>query len=263
MFMSYEFVFDGVSSEMYGLHVYDIGSTKQKASSFANKASIKETRLINRVQPLHFGVNYHESPLEFTLVFGAVDRAIDRYEMEEIALWLTGHSTYKWLQICQPDMDNRLFRCLITQLTPVHIGWLPHAFEATVRCDCPYAYSFPFVKQYQIKNETTIVFSNASTCHEYLKPVLTITPASGVTTFSIRNENDGGRTFALTNLPASGIKIAVDSQTGIIRELNFNTNLYGGFNMNFMRFVQGDNLLVVNGDGELLIEGRYLYNVAG
>ena len=83
MFNCYEFTFDGESSAMYGLMVYDIGGRGQSDVSFGNKASIVETRTNNRIQPIYFGTNYHSKPLEFKLVFGA-ERELDRYELEDI-----------------------------------------------------------------------------------------------------------------------------------------------------------------------------------
>ena len=145
MFNAYEFIFDGESSYMYDLMLYDFDGRSQDDVAFANKASIVETRINNRIQPIHFGVNYHKEPLEFKLVFGA-QRALDRYELENISMWLLGKQDYSWLSIEQPDMNKIQFRCFITELTPLSFGWLPVAFEATVRCDCPYAYGPYFEK---------------------------------------------------------------------------------------------------------------------
>lgn len=262
MFNTYEFSFAGESSLMYGLMVYDIGGTSQSNVSFGNTASIVETRLNNRIQPIHFGVNYHSKPLEFKLVFGS-DRALDRYELENISFWLTGHQDYQWLSIDQPDLERVQFRCLITSLTPLAHGWLPVAFEATVRCDCPYAYGFPFEKSYQVKGTTRVLFRNESSMREYLKPVLTFKPASGVTEIKVVNKNDNDREFSLSELPAAELNIRVDNANGIIQELNNGYNLYDGFNLNFFRLVHGDNILEITGDGVFTISGRFLYNVAG
>ena len=91
MFNSYEFSFAGESSLMYGLMIYDIDGNGQENVPFGNSAEIIETRTLNRIQPIHFGVNYHESPLQFKLVFGAEDY-LDRYELENISFWLTATS---------------------------------------------------------------------------------------------------------------------------------------------------------------------------
>lgn len=247
---------------MYGLMIYDFGGTGQSNVAFGNVGSIVEARTNNRIQPVHYGVNYHATPLEFKLVFGA-QRALDRFELEYISMWLTGHQNYQWLSIDQPDMERVQFRCLITSLTPLAHGWLPVAFEATVRCDCPYAYGFPFLRQYQIKGSTNVLFRNESSVREYLKPTLIIKPNPGVSEFKIVNQSDNNREFILSGIPASVGNITVENNSGIIKEESGEYNLYDGFNMNFFRLVQGDNQLVVTGDGTLSITGRLLYNVAG
>lgn len=262
MFNSYEFSFDGESSVMYGLMIYDFDGNGQSDVSFGNKASIVEVRTNNRIQPLHFGVNYHSKPLEFKLVFGA-EKELDRYELEAISLWLTGHQDYKWLSIDQPDMERVQFRCIITELTPLAHGWLPVAFEANVICDCPYAYGFPFSKTYQISGETSVLFRNESSTIEYLKPKLIINPATGVKEVKIVNKNDNDREFILKDLPTSNLNIVIDNNNGIIQETLYGYNLYDGFNLNFFRLVHGDNNLVITGNGSVTISGRFLYNVAG
>jgi phage-related protein len=263
MFKSYEFTFDGVSSEMYGLHMFDIGDKKQKPVSFGNRASISETRSASRVRPMHYGVNYNASPLEFTLVFGAEgEKYLDRYEMEEVALWLTGHQDYKWLTICQSDLEHCMFRCIITQLTPIHVAWSPVAFEATVRCDCPYAYGYPFEETYRLSGTQTVIFRNNGSCREPIKPDISFVPSSGGGSLSIVNESDGGRELRLDSLPNSASAVTIDNEHGIIRGASGH-NYYAGFNMNFFRAVQGDNRLTITGRGTLKISGRFLYNVAG
>lgn len=260
LFNSYEFSFAGESSLMYGLMIYDIGSHTQSDVPFGNIAKIVETRTNNRIRPIHYGVNYHSSPLQFKLVFGSLE-PLDRYEMENIAFWLTGYQDYQWLSIDQPDLERVQFRCLITQLQPITDGWIPYAFEATVVCDCPYAYGFPFEYRYDINGTADILFRNDGSVHEYIKPVLTYVPTSGGT-LSIVNHNDNKREFRLAGLPAS-ITVVIDNDNGIIQDVTSNVNLYDGFNLNFFRFVHGDNNLTVTGKGALTISGRLLYNVAG
>ena len=264
IFNSYEFVFDGESSLMYGLMIYDLDSQKQDDVSYGNRASIIETRTSNRIQPLHFGVNYHSEPLQFKLVFGS-EEGLDRFDLEAVSLWLTGHQDYKWLHICQGDLEHVEYRCLITELKPISLWWLPVAFEATIVCDCPYAYSAPWEATYTISggsSATSIALRNHSTVREYIKPVITFTPSAS-TTLEIKNTSDNNRTFELTSL-VSADRVYIDSNNGIIQDNGTNhRNLYGGFNMNFPRLVYGDNALEVKGNGTLTISGRFLHNVAG
>lgn len=261
MFYAREFVYNGVSSEMYDLMIYDLGNKGQSDVSFGNQASIVETRTTGRIQPIHYGVNYHSQPLEFPIVFGA-ERAMDRYELQDISMWLSGSQEYGWLSICQPDMEDIQYHCLFTDIKPLSIGNLPVAFEATIRCDCPYAYGYPFEKTYSISGETPILFRNEGTAREYLRPSLEFTPASGTSSISIVNNSDNGYEFKISNLP-SGCVVEVDGINGIIRDTStYHYNLLDGFNAQFFRLVQGDNRLVITGDGTLKITGRFLYNVA-
>ena len=262
IFNAYEFTFAGESSLSYGLMLYDIGGDGQDDVEFGNRASIIETRINGRIQPIHFGVNYNGEPLQFNLVFGS-DKPLDRFRMQDVAFWLTGHQQYQWLTIDQPDLDNVMFKCLITSLTPISVGWLPYAFEARVVCDCPYAYGYPYERTYDISGSTAIVFRNEGSVREYIKPHLQFALDSGVTEVSITNQSDNGRVFKISDLPASGITVDVDNENGIITDLSTGANLYGGFNLNLFRAVHGDNKLVVVGNGELKISGRFLYNVAG
>lgn len=260
MFNSYEFTFAGQSSAMYGVMLYDFNGTGQGAVSFGNKASVVESRTTGRVRPLHFGVNYHDKPLEFKLVFGALE-PIDRYQMEDIAMWLTGHQDYQWLTIDQPDLDRVTYHCLITELRPLHHGWLPVAFEANVLCDCPYAYGFPFHYQYQASEEgVNTVIRNDGSAREYIRPKLTYRPVNGGS-LSIVNHSDGDREFRIDDIPTGELNIVIDNENGIIQETTAGHNLYDGFNLNFFRLVHGDNQLTIKGSGAISVDGRLLYNV--
>ena len=261
MFNCYEFTFNGESSYQYGLMVYDIGGVGQRDVSFGNRAEIVETRTSGRIRPIHFGVKYHEDPLEFQLVFGA-EQALDRYELERVSYWLTGHQDYKWLSIGQPDLEKLQFRCMVTELTPISHGWLPVAFQATIRCDCPYAYSFPFRNQYTISGETGILLRNDSSVREWIRPELTFVPAAGTSELVLVNADDGDRQFRLSGIPES-VTVTVDNDTGIITTAPTEHNLYGGFDLQFFRLVSGDNHIKATGDGTLTISGRFLYNTAG
>ncbi len=261
MFEGYEFTFAGRSCREFGLMLYDIDGRGQEDVAFGNKGSIVETRTNRRVKPIHFGVSYHREPLQFKLVFGA-ERPLDRFEMEEVALWLTGRQEYQWLTVEQPDMEEVQYRCLITSLTPISVGWLPYAFEAEVTCDCPYAYGPPVEESFQIRGETRLLIRDGGSVWETVRPAMVFVPESGTESLSIVNEDDGGREFRLDGIPA-GARVAVDGDSGIIEDTAGGANLYGGFNLSFLRLVHGDNHLTVRGDGALTLSWRPYRNTAG
>ena len=77
MFKSYEFTYAGMPASMFGMYIADMSSNKHSANSFGNKANLVETRLANRVAPIHYGVRYNDSPLSFTLIFVS-EQKLDR-----------------------------------------------------------------------------------------------------------------------------------------------------------------------------------------
>lgn len=247
--------------------LYDIDSNSQEDVSFGTIGEIMEARTYGRIKPIHYGVNYHGTPLQFKLVFGS-ETPLDREDLERVSFWLQGYQDYQWLNISQPDLEHVQFRCLITELTPITVGWLPYAFSATVVCDCPYAYGYPFEYTYTINGQTNIVVKNFSTMHEYFKPVLEFEFANQQANqeLSIINTSDNNRRFLLSGVPSTVESIYVDNDRCIMKDTTENggdDNLYRRFNLRFLRLVDGDNNLTVSGYGTLKISGRFMYNVGG
>ena len=260
MFNAYEFTFAGESSAQHGLMIYDFDNEGQDEVSFGNIASIIETRTTHRVQPIHHGVNYHEEPLEFDLVFGAFD-PLDRFDIERITMWLTGYQNYQWLSIHQEDLEHVQFRCLVTELKPFYKDWLPVAFKATITCDCPYAYSYPFSQAFTISGETDVSFVNKTSVREYLKPLIYYDKDSGVTEITIKNNTDDGRLFVMSDLPSAAMNLTIDCNSGVFTHNAGSVDIYSGFNGNLPRLLPGNNELEVTGNGTLTFVGRTLHNV--
>lgn len=259
MYQSYEFTFAGMPASMYGMFICDLGSKKHSDNAFGNQAKIVETRLPNRITPIHYGVRYNDDPLTFTLIFASEHR-MDRYELQEVAQWLTGYQEYQWLSIDQPDLEHIQFRCIIQSLTPISVGWFPVAFEAKIICDSPYGYSYPIERTYTVKNVNRIRYYNDSNVRELWRPILEINLACGCNAFSIENETTGEK-MEFVGLPDGALTITVDNENGVITCSNVDLNLYDYFNFVFFSLVSGDNQLVINGTGTVKISGRYVYNV--
>lgn len=177
-FYGSSFSFDGVSCEEYGLMLYDFGSTTHGNSEYA-KVDIKEDRMPGRTRSLFYGTSY-EDPLEFKLVFGAMedvvnnDEPIDRPEMEVVAGWLTGHNEYKWLMIDELGLDSIRYRCIITDLKTIEVDMYKWAFECTVHCDSPYGYTLPEQFTYQVNGSTDVVLHSRSSTNSATYPIVSI-----------------------------------------------------------------------------------------
>lgn len=137
-----------------------------------------------------------KNPLTFNLEFGLCPERLDRMEylsrpeIEKIVSWLTGHDSWGWLSICQPDLKNIRYRCMITDLKEITNIWETYGFSCTVVCDSPYAYMTPVIYSYRCDGNLDVnIFSHSSMNRPYY-PVLEIENLK-TADFSIVNETQG------------------------------------------------------------------------
>ena len=261
-FYGSSFTFDGISCEEYGMMIFDIDSTSQGDPVFASAGSIIEDRVARRYRALHYGTTLKE-PLEFKLVFGSPreDRILDRWDINAISTWLTGHQQYKWLVIQQPDMQTWRYRCLISGLKPITVGNLPAAFSCTVTCDSPFAYSYPEEHLIEVNGSRTEILVNESSLNGYYSPSLRIDLAAGAT-MKIVNHSDKDRAFEMTAFDQD-TTIEIDGENQVITCSSDIENPYEHFNMRFLRLVRGENELEFSGNGAVTIMCEFPVNPGG
>lgn len=259
MFTACEFTFDGASCEEYGLMLYDIGSSSQTDTAFAT-AEIQEEALPSQNKPFFYTVARNQ-PLEFNLTFGVNMERIDRgkpltkSEISSIAKWLC-RDEHRILTIEQADMEDFFYRCVITELSPTSANGVAWALTATVRCDAAYAYRTKQVYNIDASSGEGSLTINA--LHDngiYYWPIVSIVPSGGGT-ISIQNETDNGREFRLSDLPDGVGTIVIDASRGIITS-STGVNIYPLCNFRFLRLLQGDNQIAVDGACEVEIVCEY------
>jgi len=264
-FFGKSFMFNSVPCETYDLMMYNIGSTKQGDGQFASIPTIEEEAVGKKWKPYFYGVRF-ENKLELDMVFGVNQRRLDegkyldRYELDEIASWLTGHEEYLWLDVEQEDMLHVRYKVICQKLDIVDYEMIPMALKASFVCDSPYGYLAEEIYTYTISGTRNISFFNKSCINGYFMPELEITQTGG--TFSITNATDGNRVFSLTSYPSSVSSIQVDNEHGIITN-NQDLNLYPYFNYKFFRLKRGYNQLTVRGNGTLKIRCTFPVNTGG
>ena len=123
-----------------------------------------------------------------------------------------------------------------------------------------YAYGLPFDDNYTVRGTSNIIYYNDGSCRELMKPHITITLNAGCTEFSIDNKTTGKK-FELSGLPGDAMTIDVDNENCIMSERTGSVNIYNYFNFNFVGLASGDNEMIITGDADVRIQGRFLYNV--
>lgn len=267
------FVFNDIPCEDFDLMLYDVDNNSQSAGNFASGVSIIEETLPSRYKPYFYGVKY-EKKLEFSIVFGVnqkridLEKHLDRYELEAIASWLTGHNKYLWLEVEQEDLRYVRYHCMVTSLNIIEYGNIPWALKATVTCDSPYAYLYPQIFEYEVSGTQTFTFFNESSHNGYYMPKIEIERKAAIGSglmsdqFIIENLSDNNRAFKFSNLSESIERINVDNENCIITN-DQGLNLYPNFNYHFLRLVKGENKLKVRGDGILRLICEFPVNVGG
>lgn len=267
-FIAKKFSYNRVPCEEYGLRIYDIDGNNNEAASFASAGEL-ETDVIPSIGRNYLYGRSYETPLEFNLVFGLdplmlkMHEHFDRYEMDAIANWLTGETQYKWLEIEQPDLEIIRYRCVISELTPIQLSWLPWAFSAKVTCDSPYGYMFPQKFHYSCNGTTEINLISRSTINKLYYPKLDI-QQNGSSTISILNKSVGEE-LTFTNLPQSYfLTISIDNALGKIKSSDSSCeNLYKYFNFNWLPLKKGMNKLQVKGNCILDFTCEFPVNYGG
>lgn len=219
MFTATSFIYDGIPSEEFNVMIYSFDDSDIVEDELWTN-SIVEDRLNTRYDPIFYGININKQ-LTFELTIGSTEY-MTRNEVERVAHWLTSHETYKWLEICQDDMQDFRYNAMFTEVKTAHINGLPVAFKCTVVTDSQFAYEYPIEYSFKIKDgkvmkklsdgttglyESAHIF-NKSTYNGYIYPMMTIEIADGCEKFSIINTSDKNRAFILTEFPNNTSSIA-------------------------------------------------------
>ena len=265
-FYASHFTFDGVPCSKFDLEVYELSDMSHGDGSYAGVVSVIDEQMIVKPSPLFYGVQF-EDKLTFSFVFGLNNRRIDigepmtRMEMDDIATWLIGHDSYKYLTFEQSDLFDIRFKCMITGLEPVTYGQMPWAMKATVMCDSPYAYRMPETFSFIIDGERTVTVNNRSSHHGYYRPVIEFISDSGCD-LKIVNETDNSRTISFSDVPLSVTNWTLNNDTMVLTN-SAGLNIYDNFNKKSFRLKRGINRLKISGHGTLKIYCEFYANVCG
>lgn len=253
-FIAKRFSFNRIPCEQFGLRIFDIDGNTNEATPFASTGELQTDVIPSKGRIFLYGRSY-ESPLEFNLVFGLdpsevlnMHEYLDRYEINAVANWLAGHNEYHWLEIEQPDLEMIRYHCVISELTPIQLSWLPWAFTAKVTCDSPYGYMFPKNFHYSCSGTSNIQLISRSTINQLYYPKMKI-QLNGSNTISIVNQSCGNSELKFSGLPQSHfLTISVDNDLCKIESSdNAYSNLYQYCNFNWFPLKRGMNKIRVTG----------------
>ena len=249
IFSAYDFIFDGIPGEQYGLKLYNFDSASQDENSpLGISPEILEDRIGRRISPIHYGISF-TNPLSFQIVFGS-DTPLDRYDISVITSWLIGHQDYKWLGSLQPDLYFQRYKCTLQDAKVVTIAGLLFALQCDVLCDSPFSYSYPELHVSSINKSGSIQIYNPSTMNFPYYPNIKI---ENITSSTIEMYTDTEPDRKLIFSKTSGVDwIEIAGESHIITS-NAPDIVYSGCNFKFLRLAKGDNMITIIGNCDITI----------
>lgn len=264
-FTAYEFTFNGKSCRQFGLIMYDFNGSDREGGTHTAGGKPQVETVFRQHRSLLRGVEDDEK-LSFQLSFGLCpDRMerrkfLDRFEIERIAAWLTGHREWGWMTIEQYDLAHVRYRCIITDLKEISSGWDTYGFTCTVQCDSHYAYMFPRTYKYHCDSTLDIDFFSRSSMNQPYCPTIIISNIKSGDIAVVCKE-DEGRGPVFKGLPnESSLSVTLDGTKEMLTS-STGQNLYPYFNFQFLRLYRGENHLTITGNCDLAITCEFPVDV--
>ena len=237
-FYSYDFEFDNLPSQNFGLKIVNFDAGGLYSGVGSSDPTIHTQKVLRQDKVYDLGVS-QDQVLSFPLIF-ASENPISGEDRNIISNWLFGRSSRKVLKIIQDDLNGAWFNVFLTKPEPYYIGNINYGFKCVVQCDSAFAYSpqKTVTKTYTGNNVITdnIVIYNNSSNDDYLYPNISFSLNAVGNSFSIKNYDDVDissgspvvRDFFFSGLQANetvninGDTKTIVSSTGLRRLANFN-----------------------------------------
>lgn len=241
-YQGYNFIFDGVPSQTYGLRIVSFESASYRYDGGSSMEFITD-RATRSLRTKILGAT-PSKPLEFELEV-MCEYKLSTAQSVLVKDWLFGHLNYKKLQIMQEDLSGYYFNCVLNNPEDIQIngnnGW-----KFKVICDAGGAWEKPRTLHFVPTSGGTIVVNNQSGNNDYTYPSVSFTLASNETSIALINQSDNNRQFSFTGL-TGGETITIEGDTKIVHS-SLGANRLGNFNKKFLRLVRGANIIKVDGN---------------
>lgn len=236
-FLAEYMIYDGVSSERFGLHLYNTngGLDTTNGSSF----SILRSALRGGMEYVYLGKE-DISPIAFTLRLVS-EEPLDAAMQGTIYRWLIGKNGYKELRFVQPDMTMWRIGCIFHEIEYIQNGNETVGVVVTGEGDSCYFRGEDIVIT-KTGNTNRFTFVNQSDTNDYIYPMIKVDCPSSSTDISIVNVTDNNRNFSIMQLSGDEV-VQIDNQRKIITSSTTVKRL-SSFNKKWFRLLPGVNEVV-------------------
>lgn len=262
-FKACKFIYDGISSDEYGVCLCSIGGKKMGDGDINNGFSVVSDHVSRRHQPIHYGVSKSDH-MEFDIVFAA-EQKLDRMDVEAIAGWLLGRTKFAPLVIQQDDLLGVQYKVIFTTMSKISVAGMAVGFSAHAVCDSPYAYTESLERVYKcVAGDTEFYFTNISNVPELYAPDVEVELPAGVD-LKMTNETTGETvSFEFDGANTAPIVLTISGKTKLLSYTcetapSLTLNLYDCMKLNgkrnfvFPRFAVGNNKVKISCGGSSVV----------
>lgn len=233
-FLAEYILYDGISSERFGLHLYNTNGGLDTASG--SSFSIFRSTIGGGLQYTYLG-REDKPPLEFSLRMVS-ETPLDAGMQRAIYRWLMGKNGYRELRFIQADRGSWRIGCIFTSIEFIQNGNEVVGVAVEGEGDSCYFRGEDIVIT-KTGNSNTFTFMNLSDGGEYVYPHIQITCPSSSSDINIVNITDNRRNFSIMGM-AGGEVIEVDNLRKIITSSTTARRL-SSFNKKWFRLLPGKN----------------------
>lgn len=246
-FYGNSFIFDGVSSETYGLKITTPNSN-EKTTIIQLKSDLKKTHRQSKFVPSR---QYVDEPRVLPISLYS-ETPLTRSQIDGIEQWLFRRDgKFKKLIINQDDMKNYYYNCRLNKLDEETYGNVPYLIHVEMQCDSIFAWENPQTIVYQISSLPYVINFNNISSENNMKPIYKIKCNSSNGNIKITDNyyDDVRQSTMEFNTLLNGEVLTIDTEHCIITS-NLRTNgLLDLFKyINYMRLDKGLHTLTITGN---------------
>jgi hypothetical protein len=237
------FIADKISSDSLGIICASFNQIGLETVSSTGETNI-ETAKASNSSAFHIVNQDYSSPLSFTFqVLNKDFTNITQVQERELNKCLCKRGKYVDFEIDDDRFLDLVLKVNISNPKIVRVGKV-YGMEFTVTCKYPFAHTRLIKKTFNITtaNQQIRLFINHDD-DDYIYPDMSIV-SNAIGTLSISNSNDV-KVFSITNI-ANGEVISVIGSIPLINTSLSSHKVWDAFNKNWIRLVDGMNILTVS-----------------
>lgn len=250
-----KFVFNGYSSDMFNIICVSFNENNSDDYSAGAQTEFITEGNYDGSKWYSTSNKYNES-LSYTIQIiknPCIGEYLTKDETRAILKWLVSPSDYKPFKIDDDFFYGENFRVKFTNPKYKVVGNLVRGLELMLNFDRPFSLSDDIVIKHLINNTGNIIlYNNSDESEKSLYPKCVTINVIKDGTIILHNQRDDVHVFTEFKDCVSGEVIQLNCEERRIRSTNSSIPIMERFNKNWVRLLEGKNLITITGSCEII-----------